>query len=236
MRSPRPDGLQGHGDTHRARVNTSPGQRQQRPGRPRFITYAKRVPWSPRLKVALSHGYRRFLPLSRCGRLTHPEPSRRRSRVARRQIAHGRGESGRCRRQGVEEESSVDACSSRTDQRPAGRCIVTAQVRSPSPAPQRASNRATVNGNRHPGGAITCNGCRNWRTGLGAAHCSSCHQTFTGVSAFEMHRASSHAGGTRHRLDPATVRSERTGEPLLVSADKPWVGWSRPGTWRGPDE
>jgi hypothetical protein len=116
------------------------------------------------------------------------------------------------------------------------RCIVTAQVRSPSPAPQRPSNHATVNGNHPPRGAITCNGCRNWWTGLGAAHCSSCHQTFTGVSAFEMHRSGSHAGGTRHCLDPATIRSEKTGEPLLVSADKPWAGWSRPGTWRGPEE
>ena len=113
---------------------------------------------------------------------------------------------------------------------------MTAQVRSPSPAPQRASNRATVNGNRPSGGAIICNGCRNWWTGLGAAHCSSCHQTFTGVGAFEMHRSGSHAGGARHCLDPATVRSEKTGEPLLVPADKPWAGWSRPGTWRGPEE
>ena len=73
-------------------------------------------------------------------------------------------------------------------------------------------------------------------TGLGAAHCSSCHQTFTGVGAFEMHRSGSHAGGARHCLDPATVRSEKTGEPLLVPADKPWAGWSRPGTWRGLEE
>jgi len=27
------------------------------------------------------------------------------------------------------------------------------------------------------GGAIICNGCRNWWTGLGAAHCSSCQRT-----------------------------------------------------------
>ena len=54
---------------------------------------------------------------------------------------------------------------------------MTAQVPSPSPAPQRASNRATVNGNRPSGGAIICNGCRNWWTGLGAAHCSSCQRT-----------------------------------------------------------
>jgi hypothetical protein len=85
---------------------------------------------------------------------------------------------------------------------------MTAQVPSLSLAPQRASNRATVNGNRPPRGAVTCNGCRKWWTGLGAAHCSSCHQTFTGVSAFEMHRSGSHARGTRHCLDPATVRSE----------------------------
>ena len=85
-------------------------------------------------------------------------------------------------------------------------------------------------------GRSSCNGCRNWWDRTGAAHCSSCHQTFTGVGAFEMHRSGSHAGGARHCLDPATVRSEKTGEPLLVPADKPWAGWSRPGTWRGPEE
>ena len=61
-------------------------------------------------------------------------------------------------------------------------------------------------------------------------------RTFTGVSAFEMHRCGSHAGGTRHCLDPATVRSEKTCEPVLVPADKPWAGWSRPGAWRGPEQ
>jgi hypothetical protein len=83
---------------------------------------------------------------------------------------------------------------------------MTALVPSPAPGPQWASNRATVSGNRPPRGAITCNGCHDWWSGLGAAHCSSCHQTFTGVSAFEMHCSGSHARGTRHCLDPATVR------------------------------
>lgn len=40
-----------------------------------------------------------------------------------------------------------------------------------------------------PCGAIACNGCNNWWTGLTAAHCSGCHRTFTGVYAFDMHRA-----------------------------------------------
>ena len=59
-----------------------------------------------------------------------------------------------------------------------------------------------------------------------SCHCGACHRTFTGVYAFDMHRAGSHAKSTRHCVDPATVG--------LVPADKPWPGWSRPGTWRGP--
>jgi hypothetical protein len=89
-----------------------------------------------------------------------------------------------------------------------------------------ASNRATASSNR-PSGAIACNGCNNWWTGLTAAHCSGCHRTFTGVYAFDMHRAGSHGQGTRHCVDPASIG--------LVPADKPWPGWSRPGTWNGPN-
>jgi hypothetical protein len=109
---------------------------------------------------------------------------------------------------------------------------MTAQVPSPSPAPQRASNRATVNGNRPPGGAIICNGCRNWWTGLGAAHCSSCHQTFTGVSAFELHRSGSHAGGTRHCLDRQRSARRRTANPC----SSPPTNHGRAGPGPAPGE
>jgi hypothetical protein len=28
----------------------------------------------------------------------------------------------------------------------------------------------------------------------------------------------------------------KDGEPALVPADKPWPGWSLPGSWHGPEE
>ena len=83
------------------------------------------------------------------------------------------------------------------------------------------SNRPTVT-NRRPRWAIRCGGCDNWWTGLNSAHCSGCHQTFTGVGGFDMHRRRGKC------LDPADIG--------LVPADKPWPGWSRPGTWSGPGD
>ncbi len=35
---------------------------------------------------------------------------------------------------------------------------------------------------------ITCGGCDARWTGLNAAHCSACHQTFSGIALFDMHR------------------------------------------------
>lgn len=37
---------------------------------------------------------------------------------------------------------------------------------------------------------LTCGGCPSRWSGLGRAHCSACHLTFTGVSAFDRHRSS----------------------------------------------
>lgn len=36
---------------------------------------------------------------------------------------------------------------------------------------------------------LTCGGCPSRWSGLGRAHCSACHLTFTGVSAFDRHRS-----------------------------------------------
>ena len=83
--------------------------------------------------------------------------------------------------------------------------------------PERSRMARTAASNR-PSGAITCARCDNWWTGLQSCHCGACHRTFTGVYAFDMHRA-------------GTVWTATVG---LVPADKPWPGWSRPGTWRGP--
>ena len=92
---------------------------------------------------------------------------------------------------------------------------------------ERTPTHNTVAGNR-PRNAIGCGRCDNWWTGLTSCHCGACHRTFTGLRAFDMHRAGSHAKGTRHCVDPATVG--------LVPAGRAWPGWSLPGTWRGPTE
>jgi hypothetical protein len=99
---------------------------------------------------------------------------------------------------------------------------------------ENRSTDATEVGNR-PRNAITCPRCDAWWTGLTAGHCTGCHRSFTGIAAFDRHRSGSHAADTRHCLDPATVLNEK-GEPALVPANKPWTGWSLPGTWEGPDE
>ena len=73
-----------------------------------------------------------------------------------------------------------------------------------------------------PFNAITTNCCGAWWTGLGACHCSACHATFTGIGAFDRHRRNGQC------LEPSSIG--------LVPADKPWPGWSRPGSWRGAKE
>lgn len=83
---------------------------------------------------------------------------------------------------------------------------------------------------------IRCNGCTSWWTGLSACHCAGCHRTFSSISAFDKHRDGSHVKGTRHCVDPATLRSKKTGEALLVLVDKGWACWSVPGTYDGPYE
>lgn len=50
---------------------------------------------------------------------------------------------------------------------------------------------------------------------------TSCHQTFTAISAFDDHRTGSHPLSTRHCQDPATIR--------LVDVGRPYPCWGRPG-------
>lgn len=98
-----------------------------------------------------------------------------------------------------------------------------------------SENRSTDAGdsNTPPASAIHCR-CGAWWTGLTAGHCTGCHRSFTSIAAFDRHRSGSHAADTRQCLDPATVLTEK-GEPALVPANKPWIGWSLPGSWDGPD-
>jgi hypothetical protein len=76
---------------------------------------------------------------------------------------------------------------------------------------------------------ITCSGCDNHWTGLAVMHCSKCHRTFTGISAFDLHRTGSHAASTRTCLDPVTVFN-KAGEHSLVEVTRQyWSGWGCPG-------
>lgn len=99
---------------------------------------------------------------------------------------------------------------------------MTAQPLPHPEAPPTPSDRPRHSGNRPPG-AITCNGCDRWWTGLASAHCSACHETFTGVTIFGVHRRNGQC------LKPPDVG--------LVVASRVWFGWSSPATdWRGPTD
>lgn len=68
-----------------------------------------------------------------------------------------------------------------------------------------------------------CARCENRWGGLNTAHCGACHETFTTVRAFDMHRAGSHPEGTRHCVSPASVG--------LVKSGREYPCWRMPGEW-----
>ena len=92
-----------------------------------------------------------------------------------------------------------------------------------SPESRSESIPAPSNGSSGPATQppIGCSGCGTRWSGLNTCHCGGCHETFTSVGAFDRHRR----GGKC--LDPAEIG--------LVPANKPWTGWSWPGTWTGPE-
>ena len=69
-------------------------------------------------------------------------------------------------------------------------------------------------------GMHACGRCENIWGGLNTAHCSGCHRTFTGLTAFDRHRDGSHAKGTRHCVDPSTLG--------LVDAGRAYPRWGYP--------
>lgn len=74
-----------------------------------------------------------------------------------------------------------------------------------------------------------CSGCANTWTGALVCHCASCHRTFTGIRAFDIHRT----GGICN--DPSQVLT-KTGEHRLIPASKPyWSGWGLPGEGWQPE-
>lgn len=71
---------------------------------------------------------------------------------------------------------------------------------------------------------IGCAGCADTWTALGAAHCAACHNTFSGVALFDLHR--SQYGERGACQDPNEVRHKKTGYQLMFFRD---------GMWRGPE-
>lgn len=72
----------------------------------------------------------------------------------------------------------------------------------------------------------TCRGCKATWTGTAVCHCTGCHQTFAGVTAFDNHRDHSASmgehGGCRRPAEMLTKDGERT-------------LWLRDGVWRAPE-
>lgn len=71
----------------------------------------------------------------------------------------------------------------------------------------------------HRSGNYTC-GCGARWGGLSTGHCTGCHRTFTGITAFDKHRSGSHSADTRHCVDPATVG--------LIDANRAYACWGFP--------
>jgi hypothetical protein len=68
----------------------------------------------------------------------------------------------------------------------------------------------------------SCGKCGQRWNGLNTAHCTACHHTFTGITAFDQHRTGSHAKSTRHCLTPNTVG--------LVDAGRAYPCWAHQGS------
>lgn len=64
---------------------------------------------------------------------------------------------------------------------------------------------------------ISCGGCSATWTAPRACHCGGCHETFSGLTLFDLHRRSSRC------LDPAALAA--AGDELRLIA----------GIWRGPE-
>ncbi len=66
-----------------------------------------------------------------------------------------------------------------------------------------------------------CAGCDARWGGFNTSHCSGCHRTFTGLTAFDKHRDGDHAKSTRRCLPPDLVG--------LVGAGRDYPCWGFPG-------
>lgn len=79
-------------------------------------------------------------------------------------------------------------------------------------------------------GTYGCARCPNRWGGLRTAHCAACHNTFTGLTAFDRHRTGSHTHGTRTCLDPETAvdtnpKSDQFGELIFKRTGRSYPCW-----------
>jgi hypothetical protein len=66
-----------------------------------------------------------------------------------------------------------------------------------------------------------CNKCANVWQGHSTAHCGACHETFTTLTVFDMHRKGTYEPDTRHCETPQSVG--------LVKSNRGYPCWQRPG-------
>lgn len=101
-----------------------------------------------------------------------------------------------------------------------------------APIPNPTEGQKVAQNSADKAGTYGCGRCSNRWGGLNTAHCPRCHQTFTGLTAFDKHRDGNHAHGTRHCVDPAKVG--------LVDAGRGYPCWGQPGGetdfWRNPGD
>ena len=69
----------------------------------------------------------------------------------------------------------------------------------------------------------TCGGCTTQWTSLRIAHCGNCHNTFAGITWFDLHRDQTGDHGTC--LNPNSI---------LTATGQPRMHQDPHGTWRGP--
>lgn len=73
---------------------------------------------------------------------------------------------------------------------------------------------------------IGCGRCTNRWSGRNTMHCGGCHQTFTGLTAFDQHRTGNHAHGTRTCLQPQNAGLTRT--------NRAYPCWGQPNDGKNP--
>lgn len=70
----------------------------------------------------------------------------------------------------------------------------------------------------------TCPRCPSTWAGLRTSHCAACHETFTGLAAFDKHRAGLH---TKKRYCRDLVSAvDKDGQAIFVLTDRTYRCWT----------